>query len=169
MVVLLFVLLIATARAAVAPAPLEFEQRLGAPLPLQAEFRDEEARAIALQKYFGSRPVILVLTYFQCSSLCGTVLVALTTRLRRIDLSLGKDFDVVVVSIDPTDTPAVAARKQRAYAQLYERPEGARGWHFLTGEDASIRALANAMGFRYARAERSAQYYHPAGVVLITP
>ena len=168
-IVPLFALLLSTARAEGPPEQLHFEQRLGASLPLQAAFRDDEARPVRLQAYFAARPAILVLTYFQCPNLCGTVLSTLTMRLRRIDLSLGKDFDVVVVSIDPSDTPAMAARKRLAYAQLCERPEAVRGWHFLTGERASIDALADAIGFHYAREHPGGQFVHPAGVVLVTP
>jgi protein SCO1/2 len=148
---------------------LQFEQRLGARLPLQAQFRDEDGRAVRLGAYFTSRPVIVVLTYFDCPNLCGTVLSALTTRLRRIDLNAGRDFDVVVASIDPRDRPASAARKRLAYVDLYERPGGATGWHFLTGQAPAIAQLTQVAGFHYALDEQSGQYLHPAGIVLATP
>ena len=162
-------LLIAPVRAQLVPAQLQFEQRLGARLPLQAPFQDEEGRGVRLGEYVASRPAIVVLTYFQCPNLCETVLSTLVTRLRRIDLDVGQDFDVVVVSIDPRDTPAIAARKRSAYAELYERPNAVRGWHFLTAESSSIHELTGAVGFHYAREEHTAQFLHPAGILLVTP
>jgi len=147
---------------------LRFEQRLGAMLPLQASFRDEDGRAVRLDAFFGSRPVIVALTYLECPNLCGTVLTALVTRLRRVELSAGADFEVVVASIDPRDTAAAAARKRRAYAGLYERG-GVAGWHFLTGQESSIAELTQAAGFRYARDEQNGQYLHPVGILLATP
>jgi len=167
--ILLFASLITEGRAEVVATQLQFEQRLGAMLPLQAQFHDEEGHAVRLAEYFTSSPAIVVLTYFECPNLCGTVLSALTARLRRIDLDAGQDFDVVVASIDPAETPAIAARKRLAYTQLYERRSGMRGWHFLTGDPGSIRALSDATGFHYARDEHSGQFLHPAGILLVTP
>jgi len=148
---------------------LQFEQRLGAVLPMRSQFRDEDGRAVRLDAVFGSHPVIVVLTYFDCPNLCGTVLTTLATRLRRIELTAGREFDVVVASIDPRDTPATAARKRQAYASLYERDSGVKGWHFLTGEPSSIAEITQAAGFHYARDDQSGQYLHPAGILLATP
>jgi protein SCO1/2 len=147
----------------------QFDQRLGEPLPLHAQFRDEAGTPVPLATYFTTRPVILVLTYFACNNLCGTMLSALTTRLARIDLIAGRDFDVLVASIDPGDTPATATRKKQAYVALYGRADAARGWHFVTGEPPAIAELTQAAGFRYVRDPASGQYAHPAGVLLLTP
>jgi protein SCO1/2 len=157
------------AGAASTASQVQFAQRLGGPLPLDAQFRDKAGAAVQLASYFASRPVIVVLTYFECPNLCGALLSALTTRLQRIDLSVGRDFDVVVASIEPRDTAAAAARKKQAYVALYDRRGAARGWHFLTADESAIARLTRAAGFHYARDAVSGQYAHPAGLLLATP
>jgi len=155
--------------AASTASQVQFEQRVGSPLPLAAQFRDEAGVSAPLASYFGARPVIMVLAYFECPNLCGTLLSALITRLQRIDLAVGRDFDVIVASIEPRDTPAAAARKKQAYVALYDRAGATGGWHFLTGDPSAIAQLTQAVGFQYARDAVSGQYAHPGGLLLVTP
>jgi protein SCO1/2 len=117
----------------------------------------------------GKRPVILVLAYYECPMLCTQVLNGLTGALKVLSFDVGKEFDVVVVSINPREGPGLAAAKKQAYVDRYGRPGTADGWHFLTGREENIRALANAVGFRYAYDETIKQYAHGAGLELLTP
>jgi protein SCO1/2 len=146
-----------------------FDQRLNEPIPLDTAFRDEEGRDVKIGDYFGKQPVIVVMAYFRCPMLCTQVLNGLVEGLRQTDLTMGKDFRVITVSFDPTDSPKMAAAKKQSYVRAYGEPEVAADWHFLTGRRESIDRRAQAIGFRYAYDERSDQYAHPAGIVLLTP
>lgn len=146
-----------------------FDQNLDAPLPLDLNFRDESGRTVALGDYFGSKPVIVTLVYFRCPMLCGEELKGLARSLKPLALEPGKDFEVVTVSIDPKDTPESAVAKKAKILDFYGRPEAASGWHFLTGDEASIAALAKAVGFRYTYSAASDQYVHAAGLAIATP
>lgn len=146
-----------------------FDQRLNEPLPLETPFRDEEGRLVRLGEYFGHRPVVLAFAYYECPMLCTQVLNGLTRSLMPIHETVGKDFDVVVISFDPRDTPALAAGKKKAHIDLYKRPGSDNGWHFLTGDDASIRAVTAAAGFRYVWDDRTQQFAHASGIVVTTP
>jgi protein SCO1 len=150
-------------------ARVEFEQRLGASLPLNAVFRDESGTPVPLGHFFGDRPVVLALTYNECPNLCTVVLNGLLESLRNVRLDVGRDCDVVVVSIKPGDSTALAAGKKHTYSMRYGRPGSAKGWHFLTAEAPAIQQLSDAVGFHYFYEPQSKQYAHPSGIVVITP
>jgi protein SCO1/2 len=145
------------------------DQRLNSQVPLELPFVDESGRDVKLGDYFGKRPVLLALVYYECPMLCTQVLNGVTGALKVLNFNVGREFDVVAVSINPKEGPGLAAAKKQAYVQRYGRPETAAGWHFLTGREENIRALANAVGFRYAYDEEIKQYAHGAGVELLTP
>jgi len=145
------------------------DQKLNAQVPLDLTFTDEQGREVRLAEYFGKRPVILALVYYECPMLCTQVLNGLVSALGTLKFDVGREFDVVAVSINPKEGPGLASQKKAAYLQRYGRPETAAGWHFLTGRDASIARLADAVGFRYAYDETIKQYAHGAGVELLTP
>ena len=154
------------------PAVLQkvaFEQRLNEPLPLDLPFRDENGVAVKLGDYFGRKPVVLAFVYYECPMLCTQVLNGLETALRVLDESVGQQFDVVTVSFDPRETPVLALGKKKAYLDRYQRAGAAQGWHFLTGEQASIDALTKAAGFSYAWDEQTQQFAHASGIVVATP
>jgi protein SCO1/2 len=146
-----------------------FDQKINQPLPLELPFRDETGRAVALRDYFGRRPVVLALVYYECPMLCTYVLDGLVRTLKPLSFNPGQDFEVVVVSFSPKETPALATAKKANYLRSYGRPQTADGWHFLTGQPDSIRALTEAVGFRYLFDEQTQQYAHASGLVVLTP
>ncbi|HEY5313814.1 MAG TPA: SCO family protein [Pirellulales bacterium] len=146
-----------------------YDQRLDAQVPLDLVFADETGRQVALREYFGARPVVLVLAYFQCPMLCTQVLNGLVLGLRDVTFTAGKEFTVLVVSFDPREKPDIAAAKKAAYVRHYGRPGGEAGWHFLTGQPAAIERLTRAVGFRYAYDAKRDQFAHASGIVLLTP
>ena len=145
------------------------EQRLGQALPLDALFADELGRPVRLGQYFGRRPVILVLAYYNCPMLCTQVFNGLVSALRVVSFDAGTEFEVVAVSFDPRDKPRDAAAKKKAYVEEYRRPSAAAGWHFLTGGAASIDRVTRAAGFRYRYDESTGQFAHGAAVYVATP
>ncbi|HTQ84755.1 MAG TPA: SCO family protein [Candidatus Solibacter sp.] len=145
------------------------DQKLDAQVPLDLSFRNEQGKFVPLRQFFGKRPVVLTLVYYQCPMLCTFVLNGVLNSAKNMSLEIGKDFDVVTVSIDPTETAALAEAKHTMYAGLYERKGAIAGWHFLTGEDATIRQLANSVGFRYVYDKASSQYAHASGIMVLTP
>ena len=145
------------------------DQRLGEQLDLALAFKDETGATVRLDDYFGSRPVILTLNYYECPMLCTLELNGLTAALRTISLEPGRDFQIVTVSINPKETPELAAQKKAQYVKEYGREGATSGWHFLTGDEREIRALADAVGFRYAFDPESGQFVHAAGIVVATP
>lgn len=150
-------------------ARVDFEQRLGATVPVNAIFRDEVGAPVRLGQFLGERPVVLALAYYECPNLCTVVLNGLLESLRNVRQDVGRDFDVVVVSINPQETPKLAADKKHTYSMRYGRPGTGKGWHFLTGDGASIQQLADAVGYHYVYEPKSRQYAHPSGIVIITP
>ena len=161
----------APAAAAIA-AQAGFDQKLGAQVPLDAVFRDENNGPLTLGYLLGEtkRPAVLVLGYKDCPMLCSQVLTALVETLTDLRLTTGKDFDVIDVSIDPHQSPAEAGAQKRLYFKRYARPDSEMGWHFLTSPDEpTIRRVADAVGFRYAYDPVTKQYAHPAGLVVLTP
>jgi protein SCO1/2 len=148
---------------------VSFEQRLNEQLPLDLPFKDEHGRTVKLGEYFGRKPVVLAFVYYECPMLCTQVLNGLESALRVLNESVGKEFDVVTVSFDPKETPVLALGKKKAYLERYKRPEAEQGWHFLTGEQASIDALTKAAGFNYSWDEASHQFAHASGIVVTTP
>jgi len=145
------------------------DQKLNDTIPLSLVFRDEHGNPVELGQFFGARPVILTLVYYNCPMLCTQVLNGLDRSLKLIPLQLGKDFEVVTVSIDPTERPVLAEAKQALYTGMYGRPGAAQGWHFLTGDDPQIKQLADAVGFRYAYDPDSKQYAHASVIMVLTP
>ncbi len=143
------------------------DQRLNTQIPLNLAFRDEAGGELPLSTYFGSRPVVLALVYYQCPMLCTQVLNGLVMSLRTMSLESGRDFEVVVVSIDPTETPELAAKKKAEYLRRYAK--GSAGWHFLTGAEPRIKELAQTVGFRYAYDPKTKQYAHASAIMVVTP
>ncbi|AMV20113.1 SCO family protein [Planctomyces sp. SH-PL14] len=148
---------------------VRFEQRLGGTLSLDEKFRDDQGREIRLADCFGARPVVLTFVYHECPMLCGQVLQGLVQCLKAIDFTPGREYNVVVISISPTETPALAAGKKRSLLNRFGRPETAAGWHFLTGDEASIRTIADEAGYRYEPDPKTGQYAHPSGLIVVTP
>jgi protein SCO1/2 len=148
---------------------VDFEQRLQAQIPLDLVFRDETGRRLPLHHYFTDKPVILTLVYYDCPNLCTLVLNGLVRTLRAVPLTVGKDFNVVTVSIDPDNTPALAAAKKAQYVRDYGVPAAADGWHFLTGEADAIQRLAQAVGFQYTYDAQNDQFAHASGIMVLTP
>ncbi len=146
-----------------------FEQRLNQQLPLDLPFKNEAGERVKLGDYFGRKPVVLAFVYYECPMLCTQVLNGLESALRVIDESIGMEFDVVTVSFDPRETPVLAAGKKKAYLDRYKRPSAEQGWHFLTGDEASIAALTKAAGFSYVYDEDTKQFAHASGIVVATP
>ncbi len=145
------------------------DQRLNEQAPLDLSFRDEVGRAVRLRDYFGKKPVVLSLVYYECPMLCTMVLNGLLRSLRAIRFDAGNQFQVVIVSIDPRETPAIAAAKKETYLGQYRRAGASEGWHFLTGAEPEIQQLARAVGFRYAYDPKTGQYAHASGVIVLTP
>ncbi len=172
-------LLSASARAA-GPARIEdpqtevlkkigIDQKLNGQVPLDLEFRDEEGNTVRLGDYFGNKPVILSLVYFECPMLCTLVLNGLEKGISQLKFDVGDEFEVVTVSFDPRETPKLAARKKASYLEQYNRPGAEKGWHFLTGDAESIRRLTESVGFRYAWDDRTQQFAHASGIMILTP
>jgi protein SCO1 len=145
------------------------DQKLGSSIPLDLTFRDEHGHPVALRQFFGQRPVILTLVYYQCPMLCTEVLNGLLSSAKSLPLEIGKDFSIVTLSIDPSERPVLAEVKHELYSGLYGRPGAPQGWHFLTGDEANIKALAQAVGFRYAYDSSTGQFAHPSGIMVLTP
>jgi protein SCO1/2 len=145
------------------------EQRLNQQVPLQLEFRDETGKAVRLSDYFGKKPVVLNLVYYQCPMLCGEVLSGLTSAMKVMKLDAGRDFEVLTVSFNPKETPEMASAKKAEYLHRYNRPGADAGWHFLTGPESSIEGLTQAVGFQYQYDEKSNQFAHVAAIVVLTP
>ncbi len=145
------------------------DQRLNEMLPLSLPFRDEVGREVKLGDAFGKRPVVLALVYYNCPMLCTQVLNGLVASLNVMSLEAGRDFDVVAVSFDPRETPAMAAAKKDAYLGRYRHPGSDTGWHFLTGDAASIQALTKAVGFRYRYDGDLDLFAHASAIMVATP
>ena len=145
------------------------EQHLDAQIPPDLAFRDEAGRSVHLGDYFGRKPLILNLVYYNCTMLCGEALAGLSSAMRLVKFDLGNQFDVVTVSFDPRETPEMAAAKKIDYVKRYGRPNAAAGWHFLTGPAESINALTKAVGFQYQYDEKTKQYAHATAIMILTP
>lgn len=152
---------------------VQVTQHLNQQLPLGAPFLDETGKTVRLGDYFGKHPSVLSLVYYNCPMLCSEELDGLTSALEMVKLAPGKDFDVIVVSIDPSETPQLAAQKKAFYLKRYGRPETSEGWHFLTGQKNAIDALTDAVGFGYVRVPgpdgRLTQFAHASSIELVTP
>jgi protein SCO1/2 len=146
-----------------------FDQKLGEAIPLDLAFKDETGKDVKLGDYFGKKPVVLSLVYYQCPMLCTISLNGLAGALEVLSFVPGQEFNVLTVSFDPHEGPVLAAAKKKAYMARYKRSDAEKGWHFLTGSKEATEALTKAVGFRYAWDEATKQWAHPAGVVVITP
>ncbi|HWS54283.1 MAG TPA: SCO family protein [Pyrinomonadaceae bacterium] len=149
---------------------VKIEQRLGAQVPLDLSFRDEAGRGVRLEEYFRrGKPVVLTLVYYECPMLCNQILNGLVGTLDAVSFTPGEEFEIVTVSFDPRETPELAARKKETYVKRYRREGAAGGWHFLTGDEAQVRRLAEAVGFGYVWDERSQQFAHSSAIMVATP
>jgi protein SCO1/2 len=148
-------------------------QHLNTQLPLNLTFTDDAGQQVALSTYFGKKPAILALVYYQCPMLCSEELNGLVSALQMVRFIPGKDFNIVVVSIDPTEGTDLAAAKKRSYVKRYGRPETADGWHFLTGTQPNIDALTKAVGFGYVKIPgpdgKLTQFAHASSIQIVTP
>ena len=145
------------------------DQKLNQQVPLDLTFRDETGKTVQLRQYFGQKPVLLSLVYFNCPMLCTQVLNGMEASMKGLPMDAGNEFNAISVSIDPSDKPVLAAVKQQMYVGMYGRPNGAQGWHFLTGDEEQIKKLANAVGFRYAYDPDSKQFAHASAIMVLTP
>ena len=143
-------------------------QKLGDRIPLDLPFVDENGKDVTLAKYFGERPVVLALVYYECPMLCTQVLNGIYSSMEALPFTTGREFDLLVVSFDPGDTPELAAKKKAAYFERYRRPGSDAGMHFLTGRQESITALTNAVGFKYVYDPAIQQFAHPAAVTILS-
>ena len=146
-----------------------FKQRLNETLPLDATFKDESGRTVTLGQFFGKKPVVLAFVYYQCPMLCIQVMNGLSSALDVMPFKAGQDFEVVLVSFDPRDTPAIAAEKKRAHLEYWSAEDEADAWHLLSGDDATIRRVTSAAGFNYRWDELTQQFAHVSGVLVLTP
>ena len=162
----------ATANLAYKPAALRnvgIDQKMGAQMPLNLPFVDASGHNVKLGQYFGSKPVILALVYYSCPSLCTMILDGLVRSIKELNLTAGKDFEVVVVSFDPRETTEMAAAKKAVYVRQYHHPGAENGFHFLTADEGASRSLAESVGFHFVFDPMSNQYAHPSAIMLLTP
>jgi len=146
-----------------------FQQRLGEQLPLDTPFRDETGRTVALGDYFGDKPIVLAFVYYTCPMLCTQVMNGISSAIRVLEFAPGQEFDVVLISFDPRDTPEAARAKKAEHLEYWDAADQADSWHFLTGDEPSIEAVTAAAGFAYRWEERAQQYAHVSGVLVVTP
>jgi protein SCO1/2 len=159
-----------TNRAAPGIAPeVGITQKLHESVPLDARFLDEHGSETRLAAYLGTRPLLLLPAYYRCPILCSQVIGGLAGSLKGISLEAGKDFQVVVLSFDPSDTPAMADAEKAKALRRYRRPGSESGWHFLTGSAHEVERVMQAIGYRYSYDAQSHQYAHPAGFLVLTP
>src|SRR5437763_12844717 len=145
------------------------DQHLNQQLPLNLKFRDESGQSVTLGQYFGSKPIILTMVYYTCPMLCSEVQSGLVSAMGILRFDAGREFDVISVSINPSETPADAMGKKKQFLSRYHRAGAEHGWHFLTGDKANIDALAKALGYRYSYDAKSGQYSHGTAIVVVTP
>lgn len=145
------------------------DQKLDSLIPLGLTFLDETGRKVRLADYFGKRPVILTLAYYECPMLCTQVLNGLVSAMRTLTYDAGSEYEVITVSIDHTEGPVLAAGKKRQYMKDYGRDGTENGWHFLTGDSVTIARLADAVGFRFMYDPESKEYAHASGIMVVTP
>ena len=144
------------------------DQKMGAQVPIDVPFLDEFGQKVTLRKYLG-KPVILALVYYSCPSLCTMILDGVVRSVKGLEMTAGNQYDVVAVSFDPRETPEMARDKKAVYVKQYGRSGGENGFHFLTGEEASSRSLADAVGFHYAYDPMTNQYAHASAIMILTP
>jgi protein SCO1/2 len=145
------------------------EQHLDEQIPADLNFRDETGKPVRLGDYFGKKPMILNLVYYNCPMLCGEVLSGLESAMRVLKFDVGKEYDVLTVSFDPRETPDMATKKKAEFLKRYGRAGADQGWHFLTGPQESIDTLTKAAGFQYQYNPKTGQFAHATAIVLLTP
>jgi protein SCO1/2 len=147
------------------------DQKLDTQVPLSLTFTDEAGKQVRLADYFGRKPVVLSLVYYQCPMLCTQILTGMVMSFRQLPFEVGSEFEVVTVSINPGETPELAREKKQTYLEEYAHPRSAAaaGWHFLTGTEASIKTLADSVGYHYVYDAETQQYAHPSGIIVLTP
>ncbi|MBL8137070.1 MAG: SCO family protein [Acidobacteria bacterium] len=148
---------------------VKFDQKLDAQLPVDAVFKDDTGKTVRLGDYFGERPVVLAFVYYECPMLCNQILNGLVSGVGVLDQTVGTDFDVVAISFDARETPTQAAAKKATYLDRYQRPGSERGWHFLTGDEATIKRVTGTAGFQFAWDAASQQFAHASGIIVTTP
>jgi protein SCO1/2 len=148
---------------------VRLEQKLNAQVPLDITFRDETGKMVPLRQYFGTKPVMMNLIQYRCTMLCSQEMMILGQSLKEMKFSVGDQFNLLTVSIDPREQPYLAAEYKNGYLKQYGRPGAAAGWHFLTGDEGSIRRLADAIGYHFVYDARTGQFAHPDGVIVLTP
>lgn len=160
-------------RAETLPKELEgigVEEKLGQRVPLDLRFRDTEGKEVTLGEYFGKgRPVLLTMNYSNCPMLCHLQLNGLVEALQQMPLTPGTEFEILTVSVDPLETPQRAKQTHGKYMELYARPAAAAGWHFLTGSEPGIQALAESVGFGYRYDPETKEYLHVAAAMILSP
>jgi protein SCO1/2 len=145
------------------------EQHLDAQVPPDLIFRDDAGKSVKLGDYFGHKPLILNLVYYNCTMLCGEALAGLSSAMRLVKFDVGNEFDVITVSFDPRETPEMAAAKKKDFVRRYGRANAAAGWHFLSGQAESINALTKVVGFQYQYDAKTNQYAHATAIMVLTP
>lgn len=148
---------------------VRFDQRLGETVDPDLTFFDSIGNRVRMGDYLGDRPVLITMGYYRCPQLCSIVFNGLVQALQQLPFVAGADYEWVVVSIDPDETPELARKKKATYAARYAHDGAADGWHFLVGDPQNINRLADTIGFRYAHDPETGQYAHPAGIVVLTP
>jgi protein SCO1/2 len=149
---------------------VSFKQHLDEMLPLDAAFKDEYGRPVTLGKYFdGKKPVVLAFVYFTCPMLCTQIMNGISSTARALPFTTGQDYDVVLISFDPRDTPAAALEKKQSQMKYWQTEKNSGGWHFLTGDEAAIKRVTQAAGFSYEFDKVTGQYAHVSGVLVATP
>lgn len=146
-----------------------FDQKLNAQLPLDVEFRNEAGATVKLGDYFGQKPVLLNLAYFNCPMLCTLVINGVVESARSLAFTPGQEYEIVTISFDAREGHELAAAKKANYLKDLQRPGAEQGWHFLTGDEASIKAVTDAVGFRFAWDEKSKEFAHASGIMVATP
>ena len=151
------------------PETISYDQNVNAQLPLDVHLTDETGQTVRLSQYFGTKPVILIFAYYNCTMLCNLALSDLAQNLGNLNTSAGRDFEVLTISFNAQETPQIASAKKAAYMQIYDRPEAAKGWHFLVGKQDAIDQLTATAGFHYQYDPVSQEYAHPTGVIVVSP
>src|SRR5688572_10241064 len=145
------------------------DQRLNEQVPLDAVFKDDQGREVRLGEYFKGKPVVLALVYYACPQLCNQILIGTLSSVRQVSFNAGEDYQIVAISFDSRETPALATAKKQTYVKAYNRASGNAGWHFLTGDDANIKRVTDAVGFRYKWDDKTNQFAHASGMFVLTP
>ena len=145
------------------------EQRLNEQVPFDAVFKDETGQQVRLSDVAKGKPVVLALVYYSCPMLCNQILNGVLSSLRQVSFNAGEQFEVIAVSFDSRETPELAATKKQTYVKAYNRAGAENGWHFLTGDEANIKRVTDAAGFHYKWDEKTNQFAHASGIMLLTP